>query len=295
MIYRSDNDKLDVGTGYDFIANTFSDLNMENIYNFIIQRPHKNVFRFLIEDVSKKTYVKKVRQNTHFMQYLRFDVDVNYFGNFINEKIYVEYDQEYKEFVTGNYLTEPFEGYNYTISINLSELIRKLLGHYIDNQSEQRKKVVVQLIRKIFGDIFEDAGDMIVYMPYAKYSSKPVLKDVIFVIYLHTNLRYHDYFLFSIRSTFKVTNKVEKTKTMTIEYEVVSTILTSPENAYLFTSVGRHYERTVKNIEGDIQFDEKFLEACNRIINLENYVSKEELYKAVIPVSEEKYVLIPFV
>lgn len=295
MIYYSENDKVDVGTGYDYIARIFSELNMEVVYNFVIQRPHKNVFKFFMEEVAKRTYIKKVRQDTHFMPYLRFDVGVYYLGNSINEKIYVSYNQEYKEFVNGNYLTEPFEGYNYAVNINLSELVRKLLGHYINYQNEKRKKVVVQLIRKIFGDVFEDAGDMVVYMPYAKYNSKPVLKDVTFVIYLHTNFRYYGYFLFSIRSMFKVTNRVDKTKTITIVYDVVSTILTSPENSYLFTSVGKQYERTVKNIQGDIKFDEKFLESYNRRINLEDYVSKEELYKAVIPVPEEKYVLIPFV
>ncbi|MEM5878284.1 MAG: hypothetical protein QXF12_05390 [Candidatus Aenigmatarchaeota archaeon] len=294
MMYCSDDENKSIGVAYDYISRMFSELNMEVIHDIIIQRPHKNVLRFIVEDVSRRTYIKKTRPDIHFMPYLRFDTNIYYLGDSINEKIYVEYNQEYKEFVDGNYLEEPFEEYNYANNINLSKLVRKLLGDYVNDQNNKRKKIVVQLIRNIFGDIFEDFGNMIVYMPSAKYSSKPILKDVIFVIYLHTNFKYHGYFSFSIRSKFKVTNKVDKTKTVTITYDVVSTILTSPENSYLFTSVGKQYERTIKNIENDIKFDEKFLESYNRKINLENYISREELYKAVIPVPEEKYTLVPF-
>lgn len=295
MICCTGDEKNEIGIADNYILRVFSELDMEVIYNIIIQRPHKNVIRFFIDDVSKKTYVKKIRTDMHFLSKLRFDAHIYRLGNAINEKIYVEYGYEYKEFTAGNYLAEPFEDYNYAININLSELIIQLMGNYVNNQKEKRKKIVAQLFRQIFGGVFKDTGDMIVYMPSAKYSSKPILKDVIFVIYLHTNLKYYGYFLFSVRSIFKVTSKVDKTKTVTIDYDVVSTILTSPGESYLFTSIGKQYEKTIRNIKNDIKFDENFLESYNRTINLENYVSKEELYKAVIPVPEEKYILVPFV
>ncbi|MEM1973572.1 MAG: hypothetical protein QXN68_02140 [Thermoplasmata archaeon] len=295
IMYHSDDENKVIGVDFGYISRIFSELNMDVINDIIIQRPYKNVLKFLIEDVSRKTYIKKIRPDIHFMPYLRFDTSIHYLGNAISEKIYVEYNQEYKEFVSGNYLEKPFEEYNYVNNINLSKLVRKLLGDYVNEQDNKRKRIVVQLIRKIFGGVFEDAGNMIVYMPTAKYGSQPVLKDFIFVIYLHTNLRYHGYFLFAIRSKFKVTNKVDKTKTVTITYELVSTILTSPENSYLLTSVGKQYEKTIRNIDNDIKFDEKFIESYNRKINLDDYVSREDLYKAVIPVPEEKYILVPFV